>query len=129
MEHFIAMSLLQEFKQFAIKGNAVDMAVGIILGAAFNNVVNSIVQDLIMPPIGWLIGGVDFKDLKLVISKAAEATTASPAQTEVAILYGKSVSILIQFLIIAFTVFIIVKIMNKLIARRETPLPTISEAV
>jgi large conductance mechanosensitive channel len=113
------MSLLQEFKQFAIKGNAVDMAVGIILGAAFNNVVNSIVQDLIMPPIGWLIGGVDFKDLKLVISKAVEATATSPAHPEVAILYGKSVSIFIQFLIIAFTVFVIVKVMNKLIANRE----------
>lgn len=117
------MKLLQEFKTFAIKGNAVDMAVAIILGAAFNNVVNSIVQDLVMPPIGWLIGGVDFKDLKLVISKAIEATPTTPAHSEVAILYGKFVSISIQFLIVAFTVFIIVKVMNKLIANRIIPLP------
>ncbi len=113
----MAMSLIQEFKQFALKGNAIDMAVGVIIGAAFNNVVNSIVQDLVMPPIGWLIGGVDFKDLKWVITDA----TGSASHQEVAVLYGKFVTILIQFLIVAFTVFMVVKLMNRLLAGRPAP--------
>ncbi|MDR0532407.1 MAG: large conductance mechanosensitive channel protein MscL [Verrucomicrobiales bacterium] len=115
------MSLLHEFKQFALKGNAIDMAVGIILGAAFNNVVNSIVQDILMPPIGWMIGGVDFKDLKVIISPLVEKTATTPAKPEVAILYGQCISIVIQFLIIAFTVFMVVKVMNKLLADRFAP--------
>ncbi|MDR1190387.1 MAG: large-conductance mechanosensitive channel protein MscL [Verrucomicrobiales bacterium] len=112
------MSLIQEFKEFAVKGNAIDMAVGIIIGAAFNNVVNSIVQDLVMPPVGWLIGGVDFKDLKCVIKPAAVA------QPEVAILYGKFISICVQFFIVALTVFVMVKFMNKLLAKRGAASPS-----
>lgn len=111
------MKLLTEFKQFALKGNAIDMAVAVIVGAAFNNVVNSIVQDLVMPPLGWIIGGVDFKDLKLIISPPEHGNA------EVAILYGKFITILLQFLIVAWTVFIVVKVMNKLIADRISPPP------
>ena len=113
------MGLVQEFKEFAVKGNAIDMAVGIIVGAAFNNMVNSIVQDLVMPPVGWLIGGVDFKDLKFVIKEAAPALHGVPAQPEIAILYGKFLTIFIQSLVVALTVFVVVKVMNKIIAKRE----------
>jgi len=85
------------------------------------------VQDILMPPIGWMIGGVDFKDLKYVITPAVEAVAktaehpAVPAKPEVAILYGQCASIIIQFVIIAFTVFVIVKVMNRLIADRIIP--------
>ncbi|MFV0416253.1 MAG: large-conductance mechanosensitive channel protein MscL [Chthoniobacterales bacterium] len=107
-------SLLEEFKTFAVKGNAVDMAVGIILGAAFTKVVNSIVSDLLMPPIGLLIGGTNFENLKLVLKEAQGETAA------VAIQYGAFINNVIEFLIVAWSVFIVVKIMNRLIAERDS---------
>ena len=112
------MSFLREFKEFAVKGNAVDMAVGIVLGAAFTKIVNSIVNDIIMPPIGLLIGGVEFKYLELILRPARTASdgTGLPA---VAIRYGALVNTLIEFLIIALTVFLVVKIMNRIIRARE----------
>lgn len=113
------MSFIQEFKEFAVKGNALDMAVGIIIGAAFNKVVTSIVQDIIMPPIGILIGGVDFKNLQVVLKSAAPAVNGIPAKPEVAIRYGAFLNTVIEFLIIAFSVFVIVKVMNQLIGKRE----------
>ncbi len=111
------MSFFNEFKEFAVKGNAVDMAVGIILGLAFGKVINSVVQDLIMPPIGLLLGGVDFSSLRAVL-KPANPEAGTP---EVAIRYGVFVNTVIEFLIIAFSVFVIVKFMNMLIRRREMP--------
>ncbi len=113
------MGIVQEFKEFAVKGNAVDMAVGIIIGAAFNNIVQSLVNDVLMPPLGMLIGGVDFKNLMLVIQKADAAAT--PPVAEVAIKYGLFINQVINFLIIAWVVFIMVKMMNKLIAKRPAP--------
>lgn len=107
--------ILDEFKTFALKGNAVDMAVGIILGAAFTKVVNSIVSDLIMPPLGVLIGGVDFSDLTIPLVKA---TADAP---EVAIRYGAFITNLIEFLIVAWAVFFVVKLMNRIIALRPAP--------
>lgn len=107
--------ILEEFKQFAVKGNAVDMAVGIILGAAFTKVVNSIVNDLIMPPLGLIIGGVDFSNLELVLKPAAGEAAA------VSIRYGLFVTNVIEFLIVAWAVFVVVKIMNKIIAARPAP--------
>lgn len=107
--------ILEEFKTFAIKGNAVDMAVGIILGAAFTKVVNSIVSDLIMPPLGVVIGGVDFSNLQIVLVKAAGEAP------EVAIRYGAFISNVIEFLIVAWAVFVVVKIMNRIIALRPAP--------
>ena len=115
------MGFLQEFREFAVKGNAMDMAVGLILGAAFNKIVNSIVNDLIMPPIGMAIGGVDFKDLALVLKDA----TTGPAGEEVpavAIRYGMFFNTLIEFLIVAFSVFMVVKVMNRILKFR-VPLP------
>ena len=119
------MSFVQEFKEFAVKGNAMDMAVGIILGAAFNKIVQSIVNDLIMPPIGMALGQVDFKDLKFVLKDGAPAVkdatggVITPEVAEVAIRYGAFMNTVIEFLIVAFSVFVIVKFMNRLIRKRE----------
>jgi len=111
------MSLIQEFKQFALKGNVMDMAVGIIIGAAFSKIVTSMVNDLIMPPIGLLIGGVDFKDLQFVLQEAV--VDAEPPVAEVAMRYGNFLNLVIEFTIIAFSVFMVVKVMNRLINLRE----------
>ena len=102
------MKILTEFKEFAIKGNAVDMAVGIIIGAAFGKIVSSLVNDVIMPPIGLLLGGVDFKDLKLVLKGA---TLSTP---EVALNYGLFINNVLDFLIVAFAIFMVVKGINSL---------------
>jgi len=104
------MSILSEFKEFVIKGNAIDMAVGIVVGASFNKVINSLVNDVIMPPIGILIGGVDFKNLEIVL-KPADALSAQPAVT---LRYGQFVNNVIDFLIVAFSIFMVVKVLNVL---------------
>jgi len=120
------MKILQEFKAFAIKGNAVDMAVGIIVGAAFGKIVNSMVGDVIMPPIGLAVGGVDFTDLSLTL-KAAEGAT--PA---VVLRYGAFLQTVTDFAIIAFAVFLLVKGINALKRAEEArpappPAPSRSE--
>jgi large conductance mechanosensitive channel len=102
------MSIIQEFKEFAVKGNAIDMAVGIIIGASFGKIVSSMVNDMIMPPIGLLIGGVDFKNLKLVLKTAAVDKQA------VTLNYGVFINNVIDFLIVAFTIFLVVKGINSL---------------
>ena len=103
--------MLREFREFIQRGNVVDMAVGVIIGAAFGKIVSSIVADVIMPPVGLATGGVDFKALKLVIGGTAEAP--------VAINYGVFLQTIIDFLIIAFCVFLLVKMVNRL--RRQAP--------
>jgi large conductance mechanosensitive channel len=107
------MSIIKEFKEFAVKGNVIDLAVGIIIGAAFGKVVTSIVADVIMPPIGMLIGGVDFSDLVITL-KAAEGAT--PA---VVISIGKFIQTLIDFTIIAFAIFLLIKVVNKIKAKES----------
>lgn len=107
-------TFLQEFKQFAVKGNAVDMAVGVIIGGAFGKIVSSIVSDLIMPPIGWLIGGVDFKDLKLELPVNPLNEGAAP----VSINYGNFLQTTLDFLIISFCVFLLVRGLMKLTRRK-----------
>lgn len=101
------MKILDEFKAFAMKGNVVDMAVGIIIGAAFGKIVSSVVNDIIMPPIGLLLGGVNFTDLKVVMKAATET---APAVTWN---YGNFVQVIIDFLIVAFAVFLLIKAMNS----------------
>ena len=96
-------TFFQDFKAFAIKGNAVDLAVGVIIGGAFGKIVSSIVNDLIMPPIGWLIGGVDFKDLSLKLPAAIEG------QQAVTINYGNFIQTVFDFVIVAFCVFMLVR--------------------
>lgn len=107
------MGMLQEFKQFAVKGNVVDMAVGIIIGAAFAKIVSSLVGDLVMPPIGLLLGGVDFSDLSIVLKEAAEGAPA------VVIAYGKFIQTIIDFTIIAFAIFMAIKVINRLKKQEE----------
>lgn len=106
-------TFLQEFKDFAVKGNAIDMAVGVIIGGAFGKIVTSIVEDLIMPPIGWLIGGVDFKELKIELPAFIEG------QTAVTINYGNFIQTVFNFFIIAFCVFLLVRTIMRL--KRERP--------
>ena len=113
------MRFIQEFKEFAVKGNAMDMAVGIILGAAFNKIVTSIVQDIVMPPIGMMLGNVDFKNLQVVLKEAALDATGN-AIPAVAVRYGAFLNTVIEFLIVALSVYVIVKFMNRLIRKRET---------
>lgn len=112
--------LLDEFKAFAIKGNAIDMAVGVIVGGAFGKIVTSIVNDVIMPPIGLLVGGVDFKDLKWVISST---TLEDGSVQEVAVTYGNFLQTTVDFLIIAFCVFLMVKGITTLTQKKKKEEP------
>lgn len=122
------MSIVKEFKEFAMRGNVVDLAVGVIIGAAFGKIVTSLVNDVIMPPIGYITGGIDFKNLKILI-KPANAAAKTP---EVAINYGNFINTMIEFLIIAFCIFLIVKAINSLKKPEEAapaadPAPTKEE--
>ena len=103
------MSILSEFKEFAVKGNAIDMAVGIIIGASFGKIVNSLVTDVIMPPIGLLLGGKDFSNLKVTLKAAVSEEI--PAVT---LNYGLFINNLVNFLIVAFSIFLVVKGLNTL---------------
>jgi large conductance mechanosensitive channel len=114
------MSMLQEFKEFAVKGNVIDLAIGMIIGAEFGKIVNSLVQDVIMPPIGFLIGGVDFKNLFITLKEGATQpapyATLVDAQKAGAITMniGSFATTALTFIIIAFAVFLLVKAINKL---------------
>ena len=102
------MSFISEFKDFAMKGNVVDMAVGIIIGAAFGKIVASFVNDILMPPLGMILGGVNFSDLAIVIQEAKGGAEA------IAIKYGAFIQTIIDFLIIAGAIFVAIKVMNKM---------------
>lgn len=108
-------SFIQEFKDFAIKGNMIDMAVGIIIGTAFNNVVNTLVKKVIMPPLSMLTDGVNYADRKYVL-KVAEGENK-----EIAIGYGELVEVLVDFIIIALTIFIVIKFINRFKKKSEDP--------
>ena len=109
---------VQEFKEFAVKGNAIDMAVGVIIGGAFGKIVTSIVNDIIMPPIGWIIGGVNFSDLKVTLPAEEIAGVTMPTAT---INYGNFLQTIIDFTIIALCVFLLVKGINRLKKSKEEP--------
>ena len=115
--------LIKEFKEFAVKGNAIDMAVGVIIGGAFGKIVSSIVDDIIMPPIGWLIGGVNFSDLKITLP--AEKIADGIEMQSATINYGNFIQTTIDFVIIALCVFLLVKFINKLSRKKneETAAP------
>jgi len=104
------MAIVKEFKEFAMRGNVVDLAVGVIIGAAFGKIVTSLVSDIIMPPIGYIMGGIDFNDKKYVL---VEGDTAKKV-AEVAIRYGTFVNTLIDFIIVAFCIFMVVKAINSM---------------
>jgi len=107
------MSILKEFKEFAVKGNAVDMAVGIIIGASFGKIISSLVADVVMPPVGVLVGGVDFTKLAVILK---EAVGDVPAVT---LNYGSFIQSVVDFTIIAFAIFMVVKLINKLKKQEE----------
>lgn len=111
------MGILKEFKEFAMRGNVIDMAVGVIMGGAFGKIVTSIVSDIIMPPIGFLIGGVNFSDLKIII-KQATTDAAGKAIPAVTLNYGQFIQTVLDFLIIAFAIFLMVKGLNQLYKKK-----------
>ncbi|HKA14346.1 MAG TPA: large-conductance mechanosensitive channel protein MscL [Myxococcota bacterium] len=109
------MGMLQEFKEFAMRGNVVDMAVGVVIGAAFGKIVTSFTNDLLMPPIGMLTGGMDFSDLAITLKEPVGSAAA------VTISYGKFINVVIDFTIVAFAIFLLVKAMNTLIKKEPPP--------
>ena len=123
------MGMMKEFREFAVKGNVVDMAVGIIIGAAFGTIVKSLVADVIMPPIGLLLGNVDFSNLFVVLKQGAEqaAPYASLADAQAAgavtLNYGTFINTIISFLIVAFAVFVVIRNINRLKREQEAPPP------
>jgi large conductance mechanosensitive channel len=109
------MSLVKEFREFAVKGNMVDMAVGIIIGAAFGKVIDSLVKDLLMPPLGMLIGGVDFRQLFVDLSTGGYATLQEAEKAGAPLIkYGAFISTLVDFLIVAIALFVAIKVINRL---------------
>jgi large conductance mechanosensitive channel len=119
------MSMIEEFKKFALRGNVIDLAVGVVIGAAFGKIVTSLVDNIIMPPIGMLIGGIDFSDWKWVLKPADAATKTA----EVAIQYGLFINVLIQFIIVAIAIFLVVKVINKLTRHEEKAAATPADVV
>lgn len=115
------MSMMSEFKAFAMRGNVVDLAVGVIIGGAFGKIVSSFVEDVIMPPIGLVLGGVDFKNLAIVL-KAAEGKSLA-----VMLNYGKFIQTVVDFTIVAFVIFMVIKLMNSL-KKEEDSTPAASPA-
>ena len=114
----------EEFKTFAMRGNVIDLAVGVVIGGAFGKITTSIVNDIIMPCISMLTGGVNFEDWKLVLKEAvANAEGVIDPATEIAIKYGNTIAIIIDFIIIAFAVFCMVKAINSLHRKKEEPAP------
>src|SRR5512139_1006494 len=118
------MGMLKEFKEFAVKGNMLDMAVGIIIGAGFGKIISSLVNDVLMPPLGLLLGRVDFTQLMAVLQKGCDAvmdgaTIIQPAVKQVSINYGTFIQTVIDFIIVAFCIFLVIKAMNKMKKKEE----------
>jgi large conductance mechanosensitive channel len=112
------MGMMKEFKEFAMRGNVVDMAVGIVIGGAFGKIVSSLVKDVIMPPIGKLMGGVDFAQLKYIIQEAVMEGETVKVE-EVAVRYGSFIQTILDFIIIAFAIFMVIRGMNKMKRKEE----------
>ncbi len=113
-------NFIKEFKNFAVKGNALDMAVGVIVGGAFGKIVSSLVDDIIMPPIGWLVGGVNFTELKITLASRTIGDVELPSAT---INYGNFIQTALNFIIVALCVFLMVKGINKLTKEKEAEAP------
>jgi large conductance mechanosensitive channel len=113
------MKLIKEFKEFAIKGNMFDMAIGIIIGVAFNKIVSSLVNDIILPPLSVIIGSVNFQDLKIVLQDKLVDDSGNILQELVAIKYGNFIQVVFDFFIISMTVFMVITIFNKLKRKGE----------
>ena len=117
------MGFIKEFKEFAVKGNVMDMAVGVIIGGAFGKIVTSLVNDILMPPVGVIMGNTDFTNLKLDISIVRDAIAGTEAAEPVYWNYGAFIQQCIDFIILAFCVFLLVKVMNSLKKKKEAPAP------
>jgi large conductance mechanosensitive channel len=115
------MKMINEFKAFAMRGNVVDMAVGIIIGGAFGKIVSSVVSDVIMPPIGLLMGGVSFTDLKFILKEPVLDAAGAITTAAVSINYGNFIQVTVDFLIVAFAIFMMIKGMNSLKKKEEAP--------
>ena len=125
--------MFEEFKKFAMRGNVLDLAVGVIIGASFTGIVNSLVKDVIMPPIGLALGGVDFSNFFVVLKgdRSVDTLAAAAAAKDVTINYGLFVNAIINFLIVAFVLFLMIRQMNKLVAPPAVPdaIPAPSEEI
>ena len=117
------MGLLTEFKAFAMRGNVVDLAVGVVIGAAFGKIVSSLVDNVIMPPIGYAIGGIDFSDLMMRIGNPVVDAKGNVTGGGAIIKYGVFLNTIIQFVIVAFAIFLVVKLMNRLIRKHADAPP------
>lgn len=113
------MSILKEFKDFVSRGNVIELAIGIVIGASFGKIVSSLVSDVIMPPIGLLISGIDFRSIKIVLKDAVVDPAGKLVTEAVAIQIGNFIQSVIDFLIIAFVIFLVVKLMNRLKKKEE----------
>ncbi len=117
------MTIIREFREFIARGNVVDLAVGVIIGAAFGKIITSMVEQVVMPPVGLLLGKVDFNDLKLILQRANPATKSA----EVAVQYGAFINTIIQFVIGALVVFLMVRVLNA-VRRKEAQAPSTDPA-
>lgn len=115
------MKIIKEFREFAVKGNMFDMAVGIIIGTAFSKVVNSLVNNIIMPPFGYLIGGVNFTELSIIIREARMDEAGNVIREAVAIEYGMFIQVALNFLVVALSIFLVIKGFNSLKKKAENP--------
>jgi large conductance mechanosensitive channel len=120
------MGFIKEFKEFAVKGNVIDLAVGVIIGAAFNKIVDVFVKGIMMPPLGFLTGGVDFKDKKIILVDAVKNEKGEIVTPENAILWGDFVQNIIVFIITAFAVFLLIKAINSM-KKKEEAAPAVVE--
>jgi large conductance mechanosensitive channel len=119
------MTIMQEFKTFAMRGNAIDLAVGVVVGAAFSGIIGSLVKDIINPPLGMLLGGIDFSNFYIVLKGASAYPTLKAAQDAGAVTlnYGLFINALINFIIVAFALFVVVRGINRLTAPKALPTP------
>lgn len=122
------MSMLKEFREFALKGNVVDLAVGVVIGAAFGTIVSSLVDDMIMPLVGAVTGGLDFSNYFLPLSGAVTATTLDAAREQGAVFaYGKFLTAVLKFVIVAWVLFMVIKAMNTMKRKEEAKPPEVAE--
>jgi large conductance mechanosensitive channel len=124
--------MLEEFKKFALRGNVIDLAVGVIVGASFTGIINSLVKDVLTPPLGWVTGGIDFSNFFLVLKGGAYATQAEAAKAgAITVNYGLFLNTVINFLIVAFVLFLVLRQINKLFAAKpaETAPAALAEDV
>lgn len=117
------MSLISEFKDFAMKGNVVDMAIGVIIGGAFGKIVTSMVSDIMMPILGYVIGGVNFTDFKLTLKEAVPATDTTPAVEAVTLNYGNFLQVTFDFLIVAICIFAVIRLVSNFTKKKKDEAP------